>query len=138
MDIEAVHMSRRELAQRAGLAFGCFAVALIFAACDFTSPKRLERRDAVGEPEQGRTLLFAYGCVSCHEIPGFSGHPSHIGPPLRRWRERKYIAGLLPNREENLIRWITRPDEIEPGTAMPDLGVTEAEALDMAAYLYAQ
>jgi cytochrome c2 len=28
------------------------------------------------------------------------------------------------------------PQEMEPGTAMPDVGVTEADARDMAAYLY--
>jgi cytochrome c1 len=35
-----------------------------------------------------------------------------------------------------LIRWIETPQAIEPGTAMPNLGVTEQRARDMAAYLY--
>lgn len=34
------------------------------------------------------------------------------------------------------MRWIRSPDEIRPGTVMPTLGVTEAEARDIAAYLY--
>jgi cytochrome c1 len=35
-----------------------------------------------------------------------------------------------------LIKWIRNPQQIEPGTAMPDLGVSEDEAGDIAAYLY--
>lgn len=58
-----------------------------------------------------------------------------MGPPLVSWSRRSYIAGALPNNEENLVRWMTDPQEIEPGTAMPDLGVDEIEARDIAAYL---
>lgn len=36
------------------------------------------------------------------------------------------------------MRWIQKPHEIEPGTAMPDTGVGEAEARDLAAYLLSQ
>lgn len=81
-------------------------------------------------------LLFAYGCASCHVIPGIADSPGHIGPPLANWKRRKYIAGQLPNKEEMLIRWIMHPQDVEAGTAMPDLGVTDAEAKDMAAFLY--
>ena len=49
---------------------------------------------------------------------------------------RAYIAGQLPNDPENLVRWIQDPQGVEPGTAMPNLGVTAAVARDMAAYLY--
>ena len=48
----------------------------------------------------------------------------------------RYIAGELPNSPENAIRWIRDPKRVEPGTVMPDLGVTTAEARDIAAYLY--
>lgn len=83
-------------------------------------------------------LVSAYGCAACHEIPGVSGNPGDIGPPLADWKRRKYIAGKLPNRPDMLIHWIANPQEVEPGTAMPDLGVKPREALDMAAYLYSQ
>jgi cytochrome c len=59
-------------------------------------------------------------------------------PPLHRFYQRSFIAGRLPNTEDNLIRWIQDPQQVEPGTAMPDLGVTEDEARDIAAYLYQQ
>jgi cytochrome c len=46
------------------------------------------------------------------------------------------IAGELPNSPDNLVRWIKDPKAVEPGTAMPDLGLTDDEARDVAAYLY--
>jgi cytochrome c1 len=59
-----------------------------------------------------------------------------VGPPLNDWSERGYIAGELPNNAENLIRWIMDPQGVEPGTDMPNLGVTEEQARDIAAYLF--
>jgi cytochrome c1 len=49
---------------------------------------------------------------------------------------RAYIVGELPNTPENLMRWVRRPQEINPHTAMPDTGVTEEDARHIAAYLY--
>jgi len=86
--------------------------------------------------ETGRRLIAAYGCGSCHSIPGIPGADAMAGPPLVCFFERTYIAGRLSNTEENLIKWIQNPQQIEPGTAMPDLGVSKDEAHDIAAYLY--
>jgi cytochrome c1 len=60
----------------------------------------------------------------------------NVGPPLVNMAHQVYLAGVLPNTPENLIRWIRAPQAIDPLTAMPDLQVPEAQALDMAAYLY--
>ncbi|HEY8470224.1 MAG TPA: c-type cytochrome [Longimicrobiales bacterium] len=89
-----------------------------------------------GDAERGASLLAAYGCGACHAIPGVKGADALVGPPLTGWAERRYIAGSLVNTPENLMRWIMTPQAIEPGTAMPDLGVDEAAARDMAAYLF--
>ncbi|HEX7088495.1 MAG TPA: c-type cytochrome [Longimicrobiales bacterium] len=89
-----------------------------------------------GDAERGAALLAAYGCGACHAIPGVRGADALVGPPLTGWAERRYIAGSLVNTPENLMRWIMTPQAIEPGTAMPDLGVGEAAARDMAAYLF--
>jgi hypothetical protein len=59
-----------------------------------------------------------------------------VGPPLSNFALRAYIAGQLPNQPENLLRWLQDPQEVEPGTAMPNLGVGLSVARDMAAYLY--
>jgi cytochrome c1 len=89
-----------------------------------------------GNPDRGEDLLRAYGCDACHTIPGIYGANATVGPPLDAWADRRYIAGSLINTPDNLILWIQDPQAVEPGTAMPNLGVTEQEARDMGAYLY--
>lgn len=88
------------------------------------------------DPEQGAILLSAHGCGACHSIPGVSGATGTNGPPLAGFARRAYVAGKLPNRLDALISWIRDPQSIEPGTAMPNVPVNEAEARAMAAYLY--
>ena len=85
---------------------------------------------------RGRAAFTAYGCSSCHRIPGVRPAVGVVGPPLEQWAERSYIAGRLPNMPGNLVRWIMQPQAIVPGNDMPDLGVSESAARDMAAYLY--
>ncbi len=89
-----------------------------------------------GSVERGKAEIVAYGCGSCHTIPGVDGARGMVGPPLTKFAHRSYIAGEAPNDVRTLIRWIMSPRSIEPGTAMPALGVSEAEARDIAAYLY--
>jgi cytochrome c len=59
-----------------------------------------------------------------------------VGPPLDAFSHRVYIAGKFSNRKEILERWIRDPPALAPETAMPNLGVEEQEARDMAAFLY--
>ncbi|MGB9989959.1 c-type cytochrome [Massilia sp. SM-13] len=87
------------------------------------------------DAERGRVALTQYACQACHMIPGVTGPETYVGPPLGRIAERKFLAGRLPNSAANLARWIRAPQEIDPGTAMPQLGVNERDAKDMAAYL---
>lgn len=91
----------------------------------------------VPEPdaERGRYALRQFGCVGCHIVPGVVAAESFVGPPLSRMGSRRFVAGQLPNTRENLIRWIRDPQEISPGSAMPDLDVGERDARDIAAYL---
>jgi hypothetical protein len=48
---------------------------------------------------------------------------------------RGFIAGVLPNTPENMVRWLRHPQAVNQKSAMPDLGVTERDALGIAAYL---
>jgi cytochrome c1 len=59
-----------------------------------------------------------------------------VGPKLEEIGDQIYIGGVLPNHPENMIRWIQNPKNFSPETAMPDLGVTEQDARDIADYLY--
>ena len=89
-----------------------------------------------GDVEAGRAAIRAYGCDACHAISGIG--TAYVGPPLEKYEQRHYIAGNLPNTTENLIYWIQYPQAVEPGTAMPNLDVTESDARNIAAYLYSQ
>ena len=91
--------------------------------------------EVIGDAENGRRAIGQYGCAMCHQIPGITGRDVHVGPPLAGVGERKYIAGILANTPENMVRWLIDPPAIDPLTAMPDLDVTEEHARDMAAYL---
>ncbi len=80
--------------------------------------------------------MEAAGCGSCHMIPGVANARGMVGPSLEHFAQRSFIAGEAPNTAQNLVKWIVDPQSIEPHTAMPNLGVTQAEARDIAAYLY--
>lgn len=89
-----------------------------------------------GDPARGRRLIAAYGCGSCHHVPGVPGAVGRVGPSFEGFARRAYLVGQLRNEPAELIRWIRTPQGIRPGTVMPDLGVGEQEAGDIAAYLY--
>lgn len=89
-----------------------------------------------GSVARGATVIAKYRCGACHIIPGINNANGLVGPPLIKWSRRTYIGGEVPNKPENLVRWIVSPKSIEPATAMPALGLSEQEARDAAAYLY--
>ena len=89
-----------------------------------------------GNVSRGKVAISTFGCGACHTIPGVADAKGTVGPPLMFWSKRTYIAGEVPNTPDFLVRWIEVPQAIEPGTAMPNLGVPEGAARDIAAYLY--
>ncbi|HEX5385750.1 MAG TPA: c-type cytochrome [Gemmatimonadales bacterium] len=89
-----------------------------------------------GDADRGKQEIVAYGCGTCHMIPGVDNANGLVGPPLLKFGRRTYIAGEVPNTTDFLIRWLEVPQAIEPGTDMPNLGITEQQARDIAAYLY--
>ena len=126
---------RRENAALVVRALTCLIVAVVLSSCDRASgDNRYQLTNADGE--RGRTAIRKYGCGSCHDIPGVSGAVGMVGPPLGQIAQRVYIAGVLPNEPDNMIRWIENPQGIDPKTAMPYMGVTTQDARDIAAYLY--
>jgi cytochrome c2 len=114
------------------LALALFALS----ACEGSQALAQDSVVPNGDPERGRQALRTTGCGTCHTIPGVLDANATVGPPLDDWADRVYIAGLLDNTPTNLIQWIRSPQTFEPGTAMPDIGISEQDARDMAAYLY--
>ena len=88
-----------------------------------------------GNRENGRLLLQQFGCGQCHRIPGVTNAQGTAGPPLARVAERAYLGGVLPNSRENMALFIRDPRRFDPRTTMPAMGMTEAHARDMVAYL---
>lgn len=94
-------------------------------------------QDSPGKPDAGRgkRAINQYACVTCHAIPGIVGSNAPVGPPLGGIAARSFLGGVLPNTPENMVRWLRAPQEVNPRSAMPDLGVGERDARDIAAYL---
>lgn len=113
------------------------ALALILLAGAATAQGTDARRAVPGgDAAAGAALMAGYGCGVCHTIPGLRGARGTVGPDLTGIAGRDFIAGSLPNRPGEMIRWLVDPAVFAPDSAMPDMGVTLAEARDIAAYLY--
>jgi cytochrome c len=91
-----------------------------------------------GDPTRAPDLMRRYGCAGCHTIPGISGGDGQVGGPLADIRQRVYVAGVVTNSPDNLIGWIVAPQTYSPRSAMPATGISEAEARDVATYLYSR
>jgi mono/diheme cytochrome c family protein len=87
------------------------------------------------DPARGKLAIHQYACATCHEIAGIAGATAMVGPPLTRMAERGLLSGTIPNTPANLARWLREPQRVHRDSAMPDLGVTERDARDIAAYL---
>jgi cytochrome c2 len=113
-----------------------FLVALALGACGESEVEKNARQMTGGDPGHGAVLVRKYGCNACHMIPGVPGAKGKVGPSLDGIASRVYLAGKLNNTPPNLIRWIRDPQGVQKGTAMPNMGVTEQEGRDLAAFLY--
>jgi len=89
-----------------------------------------------GDPDRGEAAIGKYGCGACHQIPGIPGARGRVGPSLKGVSGRIMLAGHISNNPPNMIYWIQHPQLVEPGTDMPELGMSDQEARDIAAYLY--
>jgi cytochrome c len=127
---------------RLGFAVVAFALVIIVATAAWQERQEQDRialRAHVltrGEPQRGPDAIQRFGCGGCHDIPGVAGARGTIGPPLTAFGQRAYVAGEVRNTPENLVHWIMHPHEVEAKTAMPEMGVSERDARDIAAYLY--
>jgi cytochrome c2 len=113
-----------------------FLVVLSLGACGESEVEKNARQMTGGDPGHGAVLVRKYGCNACHVIPGVPGAKGKVGPTLDGIASRVYLAGKLNNTPQNLIRWIRDPQGVSKGTAMPNMGVTEQEGRDLAAFLY--
>jgi putative membrane protein len=125
---------RSALTNPSSPAIGIVLLLVVGAGCG--QPPRAEHIVVDGDSRLGAKAIRTYGCGGCHVIPGVPAARGIIGPPLAGLAGRPYLAGRLVNNASNLVTWIRDPRALDPGTIMPRLGVTEADARHIAAYLY--
>jgi mono/diheme cytochrome c family protein len=116
-----------------GFGWTLIAGGLLLLGCDSESVKLHEERV---DARRGLIALRYYGCGACHRIPGVVGADGVVGPPLVNMGQRVYIAGEIPNTPQNMVRWILAPHQLAPGSAMPNMQVTPADARSITAYLF--
>jgi cytochrome c2 len=121
------------------IAFGLFLLALL-PGCSSEKPGPADATPvaaaATGDAARGKQIIDQYACLSCHKIPGFDGPQGSMGPSLEAFAGRKAIAGGIPNEPATIAAYLQNPQAVDPQNRMPPLGITEAEARDITAYLF--
>ena len=117
-----------------------FLAALIGIAWEYAQ-QRIRLRDHAaavvqGDPRRGEAMFIQYGCGSCHSLRNVRTATGMVGPPLDGVALRVILGGHLSNTPANMEKWIRDPQQIAPGTAMPDLNVGARDARDITAFLY--
>ncbi|MBU4138278.1 MAG: c-type cytochrome [Alphaproteobacteria bacterium] len=108
--------------------------ALLLGACgDQTEPPRTI---AGSDPARGRAVMERVGCAACHDIPGIDWPRGRAGPSLEGFGSSPMIGGRHPNQPDVLVAWVIDAPSLSPATGMPPMPITEAEARDVAAWLY--
>jgi mono/diheme cytochrome c family protein len=119
---------------RMRLALVSVVLAALVSACGSREPAPAAA-PPLGDPAKGKAAIVDQSCGVCHQIPGIEGAEGTVGQPLGGLASRPRLAGDLPNTPENVVRWIRSPQQIKPGSDMPDMDIEEPVARDIAAYL---
>jgi hypothetical protein len=112
------------------------AAALLLPATACKGEPEDRREMPLADAARGREAAMRAGCGACHAIPGIGWPQGALGPPLDNLAGRGLIGGMLPNRPDVLAAYIRDAPALVPGSGMPAMPVSAAEARDIAAYLY--
>ena len=84
-----------------------------------------------GDPKKGEELVTSVGCLGCHSISRLEK-----GSPTLRRRFGPNLDGVGSKaKPEWIYAWVRDPKALFPETRMPDMRLTDREALDVTAYL---
>ena len=119
-----------------GVALAVIAAAIADAADDRSDMREHAAAMTGGDPDRGEAMFIKYGCGSCHGLKHVRRATGAVGPPLDGIAVRAVLAGKLDNTPGNLQSWVRDPQQVSPGTAMPDLNVGDRDARDISAFLY--
>jgi cytochrome c len=108
----------------------------VVSSCRDTSVERRAAAMTGGDVSRGRAAISKYGCAGCHSFTCFDNAGSSVGTTLDRIASSTLLGRQLPNTPENIMKWLQDPQQIDPKSPMPDMGVTDGDARDIAAFLY--
>jgi cytochrome c oxidase subunit 2 len=72
--------------------------------------------------------IFKDNCLSCHAV---ESNGAGVGPNLNGFANRLEVAGILPrgvHNDESIAKWIGNPNDVKPGTLMPQVKDKETDA----------
>jgi cytochrome c oxidase subunit 2 len=100
----------------------------------WVAAQRATPAEPAGVAAEGKAIFARSACVGCHTIRGVSA--GVLGPDLTTFGSRGMLgAGLLPSTPQTVAAWVKDAGAIKPGVKMPALGLSDAEARAVAAYL---
>jgi cytochrome c oxidase subunit 2 len=100
----------------------------------WVAAQRVAPPEPTGAAAEGKAIYTRTACVGCHTIRGVSA--GALGPDLTHFGGRRLFgAGLWPTTPEHVVAWLKDPPALKPGAKMPALGLSDAEAQALAAYL---
>lgn len=112
------------------------AIAALTLVCACADKTAAPRPIAGADPERGLAVMEQAGCGACHDVPGLDWPRGTVGGPLAGFGSRTLIAGRFPNQPDILVTWLRDAPSLSPTTGMPPMPITDAQARDVAAYLY--
>ena len=79
--------------------------------------------------------VFMGSCASCHQIRGTDAR-GQVGPDLTHVASRELLAaGTIPNDRAHLRAWLQNPQDVKPGTKMPNLPLSPRDLDALVSYL---
>jgi cytochrome c2 len=92
--------------------------------------------DLTGDPKKGEEIVSSIGCFACHQIKPDAKKPEVRTRAQLNQEHGPNLIGLgTKTSQEWLYNWLKNPKRYHPKTRMPDLRLSDQEAMDAAAYL---
>ena len=88
-----------------------------------------------GDSERGQELVSSVGCFACHQINKDEKRSDRNREELRREQGPNLIGLGSKTSVEWLYAWLKNPNRYHADTRMPNLRLSDQEAIDIATYL---
>ncbi len=107
-------------------------VSFLFAN---SKPLAIQGSELTGDSKKGEELVSSIGCFACHQIQKDVSNAEPTRESLRRKQGPNLIGLGTKTSKEWLYQWLKNPNRYHPETRMPNLRLSDQEAIDIAAYL---